>query len=130
MSEQELLRGGFRLRKQAAGRGMFADVRLKLEASGSIFRINFRPEPGKFVLEHYLDSAKAGIRFANDRLSSNPVAQTMNQVTLTEVTGTDCDTTQIMIFYAAAMAYFNAVGEDAERHLHLDLADRSITFRV
>ena len=108
-----MARGEFFLRRQIGGRGAFARVAVEMEElKTNDFDVRIDLNPSDMSVREFEAAAELGVRYAWERIDSfhRPPGAT---VTVTELTISLVDTTQIQVVYAAAMAMLKVERERA-----------------
>lgn len=121
--------GGFKLARQLAGKGAFAEVQLEIAPSRA-FSITFDgcdctewSADGRPV---YAAAVEFGIRFSVEKLGFLHALPVHQSVRVTRIYTMTVDSTEAIVAYTASKAYFSAIGR-ADEPMILDMQTRSVT---
>jgi hypothetical protein len=121
--------GGFKLARQLAGKGAFAEVQIELTPA-NVFSISFegcdcteRLSDGSPIYE---TAVSFGVRFAIEKLLFLRAFPGHHSIRVTRIYTMTVDSTEAFVAYAASKAYFSALGR-SEEPMILDMQTRAVT---
>lgn len=106
-------------------RGYVARVRLDIEFTNQPNKIELANES---VDSHYLAAIEVGLRYAQERLFFEGHKIQRFQAKVLEVITTTVNTTELMVVYASALAYCEAVGVSFSKSITIDFDEQRISF--
>jgi hypothetical protein len=120
--DRESMEGTFSLAVQEGRRACYAKVTLRVErdARGSGVELDFGPADG------WKAGLQFGVAWAHERTSTPEGSHATVQVT--HFRGYLVDTTEIVVAYVAAQAFYAAIGQPPPADLHFDVATGRFTF--
>jgi hypothetical protein len=102
--------GEARLKRQIAGRGAFAHVRLETTPADPPNRFDVPAEFQGLPKSHYVPVVHAAVLYAWEQLSCERKNPPHVNVCLLDLIESACDTTTMAVFYATVLAFCDAIG--------------------
>jgi hypothetical protein len=121
-----MARGTYKLKQQIGGRGAFAWVTLEIEESKPPNNVII--SDSNSIAHHFVAAAKTGIQYAQMQLLMERQNPPTVDVTILELIENPVDTREIMVVYAACMAYCDALKLTLKNPIKLDSTNRCISF--
>ncbi|MBD3423097.1 MAG: hypothetical protein GF417_01480 [Candidatus Latescibacteria bacterium] len=101
------MKGQYKLKRQIAGRGIFASVSLEVEESE---KFDVIVGDGVFCLQKCMAAVHTGIWYAKQMMRMEGHAIKNVRVTVTDIGYLTTDTTPLAMVFASAMAFYEALG--------------------